>query len=53
MHWLRELPKDIREEAERTCADVLKRLGYPLLYPGERPEEQSAEGREDDEKMTG
>lgn len=39
LHWLKELPKDIRRDVEQECADVLKRMDYPLLYPGEEKQE--------------
>ncbi|XP_043241271.1 carbohydrate sulfotransferase 5-like [Amphibalanus amphitrite] len=42
LHWLKELPRAERTKAEKVCADALRRLDYPLVYP---EEEGGSEGR--------
>ena len=43
-HWLKELPSAERRKAEKVCADVLRRLDYPLIYPEEEADRGESGG---------
>ena len=35
LHWLKELDAESRKKTEAACKDVMRYLGYPLVYPQE------------------